>query len=263
MKRKKPPRKNRNAWRDTTRMTPNKKKGDYVFPGSHGVLGRFRCTVKPSDNQRIYFALGMAWSHERDRLRIQSLVNLVPGTRVITVRREKGKTTKDIGFDKRHIDADFQVRGGWKSIGARLAAELERTPNARITFLLDYFFFQPGYYHLCYGTVWLSSLCHEFLQRGVNEFILPYDSGKKAESDMQYMLAQGKIAGSFYPAILAPHPLILAQPVAAAENPLWVASSIIRGAMANLGDMSADNTWETETYLHPETPFVVVTATGN
>ena len=211
---------------------------------------------------RLYLCLGMCWNHPRDRLRLRSLNLLSPGTRVISF--SENKCVGPLDFRKMHVQINLK-KDGHQDILDRLAIELNDTPKAHVTVVLDYFWFQGGYYSSNYGVDWLSDTCHRLLVGGAHEVILPYDFGtrNKAKCEMVGMMnGRENLGNRNIPPIAPPHKGIHWGCVQAEHNPLWVASDTIEieEEMAGIKNLAADNTSVTKRFCHPETPFVVVTA---
>ena len=133
----------------------------------------FRQTIRVKDShQRIIFALAMHWDDERDRLRLQSVENLFPSTKVISV----SECEYTLG-NMQHVSAHFNDRLGVKSISQRIQTELELAPAAKVSIMLDYYWCQAGYYTSRYGLKWLESSARKLLVAGAHEVLLPYDKG--------------------------------------------------------------------------------------
>ena len=246
------------------RKNPNRERARHKqHPDNNQFDDSFRYTeFRESDSfQKVFFALAMNWNHARDVLRLRALSLLRPGFRVVSVDRNVHKGI----YGKRHVEANFRTPEGRKDIVARMATELRVSPKAQITVVLDYFFFQGGYYSSNYGVDWLSDACHQLIIGGATDVILPYDSGKtnQAKCEMLAMFSgRASRDDPNYPGIAEPHPGIQFKFIGAEDNPLWVASESpeIAAAMLVLKNLSTDNYSQTVKFLHPKTPFVVVTA---
>ena len=193
---------------------------------------------------RIILALAMQWCNARDRLRLRSLSDMFPGTKIITVS-ECNYTYKDWP----HLSTCFNEPRGQKTISIRIETELKLTPGAVITVILDYYWCHSGYYTKRYGLNWVKESAHRFLISGAYEVLLPYDKGESSVAagrcDMDTMLQ-------------APHREIVTSLCTFNDNPLWVASSHPAIA-ARLSDFDGGcNVYQSVRYLHPETPFVRV-----
>jgi hypothetical protein len=216
---------------------------DFAFPSSYP--SRSPKTTSPN---MILFALGMSWSRERDRIRLQMILNQKPGRRIITVSdclHSAGRM--------RHVECEFNTVRGQKPIATRIETEREETPTARIIVFLDYYWLQAHYYTLRYGLKWLEDGAHLLLNAGADEVVLPYDGGSgnlPSGSDMTTMLA-----GTY-------HPNINVKFSSLQDNILWLASNeeeIRTWLSENDGGHGGDNGFQTEKCLHPKTPFVTVT----
>ena len=208
--------------------------------------------------QRVIFALAMHWDHERDRLRLQSVENLFPSTKIISV----SECEYTLG-NMQHISVFFNDRQGLKSIAHRIQTELKLSPDAKVSVLLDYYWFQAGYYTSRYGLKWLESYAHTLLVAGAHEVLLPYDKGTSGvdsgQCDMDSMLNSTERRGDVdVKCIRAPHPDIDISFCDLSDNILWVGSAApaIASKLASL-DVGC-NTLHTKRFLHPKTPFVRV-----
>jgi hypothetical protein len=210
-------------------------------------------------HQRVIFALAMHWDDERDRLRLQSLENLFPSTKIISV----AECMHTLG-NMQHMSTHFHVRAGVKRISQRIETELKLSPDAKVSIILDYYWCQSGYYTQRYGLKWLESSAHKLLVAGANEVLLPYDKGSSGvdagQCDMDMMLASTESrSGVGVGGFRAPHPDIEFSFCGLTDNPLWVASAApaIAAKLASLD--KGCNVHQTARFLHPTTPFVRVT----
>ena len=214
--------------------------------------------------QWVIFALAMNWNHARDVLRLRAMTLLRPGIRVISVNSYMHEGV----YDKRHLAANFRDPKGRKDLLDRITIETRARPGARVSVLLDYFWLQGGYYSSNYGVDWLSDAAYQLIDGGATDVILPYDFGEKNKNkcDMVMMLDGRPNRGDLnYPAIGKPHMGIQVEFIPVEDNPLWVASesSEIAEAMASLKNLRTDNYSQTVDWLHPTTPFVLVSATSS
>ena len=194
----------------------------------------------------VVFALAMAFANSRDRLRLQMLQLSMPGTKVITVS-ENGHGLGNWP----HMDCDFAVDRGHRTIAARIAAEKEALPGARIVVLVDHYWCELGYYEENYGMLWLATGAQRLLLAGAAEVLLPFDNGRNIpenRSGMAKMLA-GRV-----------HPAIAVDFVAGPVNPLWVASenTLIEDALGKI--RGGDNAEQTRQWLDAVRPFVRCTS---
>ena len=215
--------------------------------------------VEKHQRRRVIFALAMHWDDERDRLRLQSVENLFPSTKVISV----SECDYTLG-NMQHVSANFNHRLGVKSISQRIQTELELAPAAKVSILLDYYWCQAGYYTSRYGLKWLESSAHKFLVAGAHEVLLPYDKGTSGvdagQCDMESMLASTETRSDVdVKGIRAPHPDIQVSFCALVDNILWVASAAPAIAAKLTSLHGGCNDHQTTRFLDPNTPFVRVT----
>jgi hypothetical protein len=211
-----------------------------IQPAPTATINRLHAHTVPCTT--ILLALAMGWDNDRDRLRLQMLQFLTPGTKVITVSRipyTKGSMP--------HVTADFSMRRGQQDIIARIALEKQTHPNARVVVVLDHYWCEIRYYERLYGLKWLTSDANSLLRGGADEVVLPFDNGDNiphTASGMVHMLA-GPI-----------HPDLKVVFIQGPSNPLWIASQC-DGIAEKLGSMpGGDNAENCRQYLHPTTPFV-------
>lgn len=215
-------------------------KNDFDFPLSlhftRGVRGDM------DEPMLIVFALAMAWSNERDRLRLQMLLNSRPGTRIVTV----SESEQVLGKRMPHFSCDFSTVRGHKSLATRISEERKLFPNAKIIATLDWYWLPIRYFGTRYGKLWLESGMHCLLTAGADEVLLPFDNGDlhHGESDMVTMLAGKK------------HANVQLEFVPLASNPVWTASSEkeIEEVLASF--RGGDNAENTRKWLSSTTPFV-------
>jgi hypothetical protein len=208
--------------------------------GLPATVNRLRMHGQPCT--AIVFALAMGWDNARDRLRLQMLQVLTPGTKVITVSRipyTKGSLP--------HLTCNFASRRGQQDLIKRIASEKTTHPHARVVVVLDHYWCEIRYYERLYGLKWLSTDAHKLLLGGADEVVLPYDNGENipySASGMAHMLAGPIHVGLDCTFIDGP------------SNPLWMASQCeaITAELASLP--GGDNAENCRQYLHPRHPFV-------
>jgi hypothetical protein len=196
---------------------------------------------RPEGTSLIVFALAMCWNNERDRVRLQMLLNSRPGTRIITVSENLHTVGNMI-----HFSCDFSTDRGHKSLAARVAEERVIYPNTKIIITLDYYWLPVHYFTRRYGMLWLQSGMYVLLKGGADEIILPNDDGDRhgGESGMLKMLLGGC------------HPGVQLKFVTLESNPLWLSSneSEINTVLAE--SRGGDNATNTTDYLSSAHPFL-------
>jgi hypothetical protein len=213
-------------------------KNDFNFPLSFPKWGT------PATHTTV-FAFAMAWHRPRDRIRLQSLMYMRPGTKVITV-----SDCKHSQGNMEHMCSHFHLPNALKDIAGRIKSErLAAPPGLKIKLYLDYYWLQGRYYRLRYGLNWLKKDAYKLLSAGADEMVLPFDAGSingPGGSDMRDMMA-GVV-----------HPDIKIAFTCLKDNLLWEASATeeIRETVEKMD--KGCNSLQTKNWLHPETPFVTI-----
>ena len=218
-------------------------KADFRFPLSFSYTKGAR--GRPSQIKLVVFALAMHWGSDRDRVRLQMLLNSRPGTKIITVSE-----TGDTLGRRPHLDVDFSTDRGHRSIARRISEERQLFPGARILVVMDWYWLPVHYLGDRYGMLWIDTGVHRLLSGGADEVILPFDEGElhRGKSSCMYLMLDGKF-----------HPDVNLEYVPLGHNPLWVASGEqeIEEVLAQFpGGTNQDNTRK---WLSSETPFVSAT----
>ena len=89
----------------------------------------------------IVCALAMSWNKWRDKLRLQMLLNLTPGNRIVTCN----DNLHSCG-NMQHVHCTFRTKRGQMDLADRVQAARAEYSHARIVIILDYYWFQQGYY---------------------------------------------------------------------------------------------------------------------
>jgi len=211
---------------------------DFSFPG---IFGGKMNHERPTGPPHLVFALAMHWGSLRDRVRLQMMLNLCPGTQIISVSE-----TEDTVGNLLHLNSSFKCLRGIRNI-ARAVTQYKIFPGQRVTVILDYFWLASKYYTTNYGEHWLTSTAL-LLAAGVDRILLPNDNGRihQGESIMKKMLVS-KI-----------HNTVSVEFVTFNQNPLWVASNHdeISGVLA---EFDCTNKQMTADFVCPANPFVEIT----
>ena len=228
-----------------SRSRPNK--ADFQFPLSFSFTKGARGVVGPIN--LVVFALAMHWGFRRNRVRLQMMQNLIPGTKIITVSESHDTVRPSL----LHLDHDFSRDRGHRRIASRIAEERALYPGARILVVMDYYFLPVNYISERYGDLWLDTGVHRLLCGGADEVILPYDDGEFHMGQSSCMAAM--LDGNC-------HSDVKLDFVPLGHNPLWVATNSpeIEEFLASFH--GGCNQEATSNYLKFETPFVSATLIG-
>ena len=203
------------------------------------------------ENTLVVFALAMSWDRERDKLRLQMLLNQRPCTRVVTF----SDNLRGCG-SMPHVHCTFSTQKGQKSIADRAQYEKKMNPGAPLIIVLDYYWLHQGYYCRYGLNRWLQCGLLAVLQAGADRVLLPNDAGTKNSARAQG--AQGSALSAGLDAGRCPLGVTWRY-VAAEENPLWRGSDDdeIKEMLAKMP--GGDNALATQQFLHPDRPFVEFT----
>ena len=202
----------------------------------------------------VVFALAMSWNRPRDKLRLQMLLNMTPDTRIVTCNDNLHSCAH-----MPHVHCTFSTKRGQTDLAAHVQATRAEYSHARIVIILDYYWFQQGYY-VRYGlNNWMTRGLSLVLESGADSVIFPNDAGNLNSAKKKG--AQGKAMSTALAGGLCPQG-VRWRYIRKHENPLWLASNNeeIRTKLAE--DNGGDNTQQTVNCLHPEESFVEFTYTS-
>ena len=214
------------------------------------LLGMFQHTVAVPPTGLTVFALAMCWAMWRDRLRLQSLMNLRPDARVLTMSENASKARR-----QQHISHHFHTVKGQTVLAQRITVEKDLRPLAEVVVVVDYYWLATGYLQARYGlALWLRSGIRRVLQAGATTVLFPNDNGKLNRGDRCLLTAlEAGMCPSDLSWSFCGH----------ADNVLWLASNSAAIAPVLASTPGGDNTMNTDNYLDPVHPFVCFKLRGN
>ena len=230
-----------------SRWRRNNKDRSRPHPNDQQILECYPFSQDRTHTHLVLFTLAMCWSCEKDRIRLQMVLNNIPSTKLITVSWSQWSQGR---MD--HLDCGFNDRKGIRKLANRIKAEKLNYPEATITVILDWNWLHKHYYFTNYGLHnWIAYGIKQILEAGADNIILPNDDGDRQEGSSCMAAALSSVSDDAGFAFTF---------VSHEKNPLWVASDSnhIKEALAKF--RGGDNMQNTKDWLHPQNPFVLFTS---